>query len=159
MGSRNSSNLGPLDPLISLPPWRLIPGGSFEPGRSAARAAILNATISDKSVRVRLDMVVPPKIHNSLYLGCRILGESRTGKDSDHGVSFPDFPGCVTAGRTLEEARGMAVGALALHIQGMIEDGIAVPESSKLRSTDPSAPTLHGSATPPLSSLSAAKAL
>jgi hypothetical protein len=42
-------------------------------------------------------MVVPPKIHNSLYLGCRILGESRTGKDSDHGVSFPDFPGCGIA--------------------------------------------------------------
>ena len=27
---------------------------------------------------------------------------------SDYGVDFPDFPGCVTAGRTLEEARRMA---------------------------------------------------
>ena len=27
-------------------------------------------------------------------------------RDSDFGVSFPDFPGCVTAGRTLEEAGG-----------------------------------------------------
>ncbi len=53
-------------------------------------------------------------------------------KDSDYGVSFPDFPGCITAGRTLEEARRMAAEALALHIQGMIEDGIAVPEPSKL---------------------------
>jgi predicted RNase H-like HicB family nuclease len=53
-------------------------------------------------------------------------------KDSDFGVSFPDFPGCVTAGRTLEEARRMAVEALALHIQGMVEDGIALPEPSKL---------------------------
>jgi len=25
-------------------------------------------------------------------------------EDSDFGVSFPDFPGCVTAGRTLDEA-------------------------------------------------------
>jgi predicted RNase H-like HicB family nuclease len=48
-------------------------------------------------------------------------------KDSDYGVSFPNFPGCITAGRTLEEARRMAVEALALHIQGMIEDGLAVP--------------------------------
>ena len=37
-------------------------------------------------------------------------------KDSDFGVSFPDFPGCVTAGRTLEEARQMAVEALTLHM-------------------------------------------
>jgi predicted RNase H-like HicB family nuclease len=51
---------------------------------------------------------------------------------SDFGVSFPDFPGCITAGRTLEEARRMAIEALALHIQGMVEDGITVPEPSKL---------------------------
>ena len=30
-------------------------------------------------------------------------------KRSDYGVSFPDFPGCVTAGRSLEEARELAV--------------------------------------------------
>lgn len=53
-------------------------------------------------------------------------------KNSDFGVSFPDFPGCITAGRTLEEARRMAVEALALHIQGMVEDGTPVPEPSKL---------------------------
>lgn len=51
---------------------------------------------------------------------------------SDYGVSFPDFPGCITAGRTLEEAARMAREALALHIQGMIEDGEPVPEPSKL---------------------------
>jgi predicted RNase H-like HicB family nuclease len=51
---------------------------------------------------------------------------------SDFGVSFPDFPGCVTAGRTLEEARRMAAEALALHIEGMIEDGEVVPEPSNL---------------------------
>ncbi len=53
-------------------------------------------------------------------------------RDSDYGVSFPDFPGCVTAGKTLDEARRMAAEALALHIQGMIEDGDAAPEPSKL---------------------------
>ncbi len=53
-------------------------------------------------------------------------------RDSDFGVSFPDFPGCVTAGKTLEEARRMAAEALALHIEGMIEDGDAVPPSSNL---------------------------
>lgn len=51
---------------------------------------------------------------------------------SDFGVSFPDFPGCITAGRTLEEARRLAAEALALHLQGMIEDGEAIPEASTL---------------------------
>jgi len=53
-------------------------------------------------------------------------------RDSDFGVSFPDFPGCVTAGKTLEEARRMAAEALALHVAGMIEDGQAVPDPSNL---------------------------
>ena len=53
-------------------------------------------------------------------------------RDSDYGVSFPDFPGCITAGKTLDEASRMAGEALALHIQGMIEDGDAVPEPSNL---------------------------
>src|SRR5580693_3137211 len=53
-------------------------------------------------------------------------------RDSDYGVSFPDFPGCITAGRTLDEASRMASEALALHIHGMIEDGEEVPEPSTL---------------------------
>jgi predicted RNase H-like HicB family nuclease len=53
-------------------------------------------------------------------------------RDSDCGVSFPDFPGCITAGKTLDEASRMAAEALALHIQGMIEDGDAVAEPSNL---------------------------
>ncbi|MBR0668545.1 ribbon-helix-helix protein, CopG family [Roseomonas hellenica] len=52
--------------------------------------------------------------------------------ESDFGVSFPDLPGCVTAGATLDEARAMAAEALALHIEGMIEDGEAIPEPSSL---------------------------
>jgi predicted RNase H-like HicB family nuclease len=53
-------------------------------------------------------------------------------RKSDFGVSFPDFPGCVTAGKTLEEARLMAAEALALHIQGMAEDGEMIPEPSTI---------------------------
>ena len=51
---------------------------------------------------------------------------------SDYGVSFPDFPGCVTAGGTLEEARRMAAEALTFHVAGMQEDGEAIPEPSTL---------------------------
>ncbi len=52
--------------------------------------------------------------------------------DSDYGVSFPDFPGCVTAGSTLEEVKNMAFEALSFHIQGMIEDGANIPDPSVL---------------------------
>jgi predicted RNase H-like HicB family nuclease len=53
-------------------------------------------------------------------------------RKSDFGVSFPDFPGCVTAGKTLDEARRMASEALALHIRGMAEDGETVPDPSTI---------------------------
>lgn len=52
--------------------------------------------------------------------------------DSDYGVSFPDLPGCVTAGADLDEARAMATEALALHVEGLIEDGEVLPEPSSM---------------------------
>ena len=51
---------------------------------------------------------------------------------SDYGVSFPDLPGCVTAGQTLDEARSFAEEALALHLEGLAEDGAPIPEPSSL---------------------------
>jgi predicted RNase H-like HicB family nuclease len=51
---------------------------------------------------------------------------------SDFGASFPDFPGAVTAAATLEELRGQAEEVLALHIEGMIEDGEPVPNPASL---------------------------
>ena len=51
---------------------------------------------------------------------------------SDFGVSFPDFPGCVTAGRSLDEARRRAPEALAFHIAGMLEDGEKIPKPSRM---------------------------
>lgn len=51
---------------------------------------------------------------------------------SDYGVSFPDFPGCITAGSSLEEARQMAVEALSFHIAGLKEDNAQIPEPSTL---------------------------
>ena len=53
-------------------------------------------------------------------------------RKSDFGVSFPDFPGCVTAGSTIDQAKDMAHEALSFHIKGMIEDGENIPAPSKL---------------------------
>ena len=50
---------------------------------------------------------------------------------TDFGVSFPDFPGCITAGQTVDEAKDLAQEALALHVKGMIEDGDELPTPYK----------------------------
>ena len=55
------------------------------------------------------------------------IGIIHKDADSDFGVSFPDFPGCITAGKTLDEAGRMAQDALAGHIAGMVEDGENIP--------------------------------
>jgi predicted RNase H-like HicB family nuclease len=51
----------------------------------------------------------------------------RKDADSDFSVDFPDFPGCVTAGETLEEARKLAAEVLEFHIDGMLEDRLSIP--------------------------------
>ncbi len=57
------------------------------------------------------------------------IGLIHKDRGSDFGVSFPDFPGCVTAGSTIEEAFAMAKEALAGHIEVMLEEGLDIPES------------------------------
>lgn len=51
--------------------------------------------------------------------------------DLDEGgifnVSFPDFPGCVTFGRTFEEAREKAREALGLWLEELQIDRLPVP--------------------------------
>lgn len=61
------------------------------------------------------------------------IGLIRKDHDSDFGVDFPDFPGCISAGATIEEARRMAEEALELHVRGMAEDGDALPAPSSLK--------------------------
>jgi predicted RNase H-like HicB family nuclease len=60
------------------------------------------------------------------------IGLLRKERGSDFGVDFPDFPGCVTAGETLDEARRMAAEAIELHVNGMMEDHEPIPEPSSL---------------------------
>lgn len=48
--------------------------------------------------------------------------------DSSYGVSFPDFPGCITAVKNLDNVNQAARDALLFHIQGIAKDGQAIPE-------------------------------
>jgi predicted RNase H-like HicB family nuclease len=60
------------------------------------------------------------------------IGLIHKDADSDFGVSFPDFPGVITAGTDLDDARAMAEEALALHVEGLTEDGESIPAPSTL---------------------------
>jgi len=55
-------------------------------------------------------------------------------KKSDFGVSFPDFPGCVTAGSTPEEALALAEEALQFHVDGMLKDEAELPSATPIES-------------------------
>ena len=52
--------------------------------------------------------------------------------DSDYGVSFPDLLGCTTAGRTLENAREMAVDAPWPSSQRKVSSGMKIPKPSSV---------------------------
>ncbi len=52
------------------------------------------------------------------------------GEPGAYGISFPDFPGCISAGATVEEAVSQGIEALHLHLEGMVEDGTSVPAPS-----------------------------
>ena len=45
-----------------------------------------------------------------------------------YGVSFPDFPGCVSVGDTIDDAIRQGSEVLAFHVEGLAEDGEAIPE-------------------------------
>jgi predicted RNase H-like HicB family nuclease len=53
-------------------------------------------------------------------------------KGSDYGISFPDFPGCVTAARSVEAVVKAAVEALSGHIGLMVATGQAIPAPSPI---------------------------
>jgi predicted RNase H-like HicB family nuclease len=55
------------------------------------------------------------------------------------GVSFPDLPGCISHGDTLDHAMAEAVQALALHAEGMLADGdpLPAPRSAEAIMEDP----------------------
>ncbi len=47
--------------------------------------------------------------------------------DAGYGVSFPDFPGCVSVGNTVDDAVRNGSEALAFHVEGLVDDGAPIP--------------------------------
>jgi predicted RNase H-like HicB family nuclease len=47
---------------------------------------------------------------------------------SNFAAYVPDLPGCVATGETKEEVERFIRQAIALHLEGLAEDGLPVPE-------------------------------
>jgi len=48
-------------------------------------------------------------------------------ENGSFGISFPDFPGAVTAGDSEEDVIRRGTTLLTFHVSGMVEDGDALP--------------------------------
>ncbi|MDG4556922.1 MAG: type II toxin-antitoxin system HicB family antitoxin [Candidatus Contendobacter sp.] len=50
--------------------------------------------------------------------------------ENNYAAYVPDLPGCVATGQTLEEIETQIQEAIQLHLRGMREDGLQIPEPS-----------------------------
>ena len=81
---------------------------------------------------------------NMAMQGMTRLSSKRTGKpeegeptryvsfihrddDTGYGISFPDFPGCVSVGATVDEAIRHGREALTFHVEGLSDEGEPIP--------------------------------
>lgn len=53
--------------------------------------------------------------------------EPPTSAEDNWSVYVPDLPGCVSTGATREEAEASIREAVALHLEGLRAEGLAVP--------------------------------
>ena len=44
-------------------------------------------------------------------------------EDGVFGISFPDFPGCISTADNLDDVMARGATALTFHVEGMVEDG------------------------------------
>jgi len=50
--------------------------------------------------------------------------------ENNYAAYVPDLPGCVATGQTIDEAERQLREAIDLHLRGMREDGLPIPEPS-----------------------------
>ena len=49
---------------------------------------------------------------------------------NNYSAYIPDLPGCVSTGLTIDEVETNIKDAISFHIDGMKEDGLAIPEAT-----------------------------
>jgi len=52
--------------------------------------------------------------------------------NGNYSAYSPDLPGCIATGKTPEEAALNMHEAIEMHVGGMLEDGLPVPQSQSL---------------------------
>ena len=52
--------------------------------------------------------------------------------NGNYSAYSPDLPGCIATGKTREETERNMHEAVEMHVQGMLEDKVPVPESVSL---------------------------
>ena len=52
--------------------------------------------------------------------------------ENNYSAYVPDLPGCVAAGKTIEETEKLIHKAIQLHIKGMKEDNLPIPQASTI---------------------------
>jgi predicted RNase H-like HicB family nuclease len=50
--------------------------------------------------------------------------------ESNYAAYVPDLPGCIATGPTVEETERLLREAIELHVEGMRDDGLPIPEPS-----------------------------
>lgn len=52
--------------------------------------------------------------------------------EGNYSAYVPDLPGCVATGTTREEVEREIREAIRLHLQGLKEDGLSIPEPTSI---------------------------
>ncbi len=51
--------------------------------------------------------------------------------NNNYSAYSPELPGCIATGSTIDEVEKNMFEAIEMHIQGLKEDGLPIPESSE----------------------------
>ena len=52
--------------------------------------------------------------------------------ERNYSAYVPDLPGCIATGQTVEEVTRLIREGIALHLEGMREDGLPIPAPTTL---------------------------
>jgi predicted RNase H-like HicB family nuclease len=52
--------------------------------------------------------------------------------ERNYSAYLPDLPGCIATGKTVEEIRERMRKAIDMHLRGLREDGLPIPEPSSM---------------------------
>ncbi|MBN1429713.1 MAG: type II toxin-antitoxin system HicB family antitoxin [Anaerolineae bacterium] len=52
--------------------------------------------------------------------------------ERNYSAYLPDLPGCIATGKSLDEVKQRMGKAVELHLRGMREDGLPIPEPTSL---------------------------